>query len=69
MEVTSWNGMNSFFAKELFVSTLATAFGGKSLFSLGSTHCFTLSSLNLGVACGVYLIIIIRCTHKGRKDN
>lgn len=30
--------------------TLAIAFGGKSLFSLGSTHCLTLSSLNLGVA-------------------
>jgi hypothetical protein len=31
--------------------TLATALGGYSLLSFGSTHCFTLSSLNLGVAC------------------
>ena len=32
------------------MSTLATPFGGYSPFNLGSTHCFTLSSLNLGVA-------------------
>lgn len=30
--------------------TLATALGGYSPFSLASTHCFTLSSLSLGVA-------------------
>lgn len=30
--------------------TLATPLGGYSPFSLGSTHCLTLSSLNLGVA-------------------
>ena len=31
--------------------TFATPLGGYSPFSFGSTHCFTLSSLNLGVAC------------------
>jgi len=30
--------------------TFATALGGYSPFSFGSTHCFTLSSLSLGVA-------------------
>merc|ERR1712170_153224 len=31
-------------------ASLATPFGGYSPFNLGSTHCLTLSSLNLGVA-------------------
>ena len=31
--------------------TLATPFGGYSPFNLGSTHCFTVSSVNRGVAC------------------
>lgn len=34
----------------LIIFTLATAFGGYSSPSLGSTHCLTLSSLSLGVA-------------------
>ena len=39
------------FEEENEERTLATALGGKSLLSLGSMHCFTLSSLSLGVAC------------------
>lgn len=44
--------------------TLATPLGGYSPFSFGSTHCFTLSSLNRGVAYKKYSvdkIVSVKC--------
>lgn len=40
-------------------STLATPLGGYSPFSLGSTHCLTLSSLSLGVALNKQKTLIL----------